>query len=151
MKTNELMVGDWVYMKAHRGFDSQYIKVESIPDPSSDTHYGHIGSYPISDDMDFRDIEDSHLEPIPITLEILEKNGFRHEANGNYVCYVGKAKIAVQFRDKVAIQVSNEFRGKDNNGRADLVSFLRDWSDVLYVHYLQHILRLCGIDKTIEL
>lgn len=137
MKAEELMIGDWVIV---------YEKAMPVKE-RVDGVYGNnafVLGHP-------RIVENGFVKPIRLTPEILENNGFRHEANKNYVCYVGKAKIAVQFRDKVAIQVSNEFRGKDNNGRADLVSFLLDWSDVLYVHYLQHILRLCGIDKTIEL
>ena len=115
------MVGDWVYMKAHRGFDSQYIKVETIPDSSSDTHYGHIGAYPISEDMDFRDIEDSHLEPIPLTPEILEKNGFS--------------------RNGLDIALFDRKGGDDFVGAANLQ----------FVHELQHALRLCGIKKEIVL
>ena len=134
MKAKELMVGDWVYMKAHRGFDSQYIKVETIPDSSSDTHYGHIGAYPISDDMDFRDIEDSHLEPIPITQEILEKNGF--EDMGFYSeCKVGDWRVLCDTKN-VAI-LHREHCNID--------------TPVEYVHELQHALRLCGIEKEIEL
>jgi hypothetical protein len=141
MRNNELMVGDWVYMKAHRGFDSQYIKVESIPDSSSDTHYGHIGAYPISEDMDFRDIEDSHLEPIPLTPEILEKNGFSQDPlNGHVFIFHEKSGevIYYEYGPKYGLTIDNQF------------ATIQDLK-IKYVHELQHALRLCGIDKTIEL
>ena len=134
MKANELMVGDWVYMKAHRGFESQYIKVETIPDSSSDTHYGHIGAFPISDDMDFRDIEDSHLDPIPITPEILEKNGFIY----NELPFVQGWE---QFGLTLTIG-GNGFRINCGINVAMIIDS---------VHELQHALRLCGIEKEIEL
>lgn len=125
MKANELMIGDWVYMKSHKGFESQNIKVETIPDASSDVHYGHIGAYPISEDMDFRDIEDSHLEPIPLTPEILEKNGFvLFDSNWWY----GDLRISISY---------SLVCGK-------LLHFK-------YVHELQHVLRLCGFNKEIIL
>ena len=141
MKSEELMVGDCVMpLKKLKGIPGKVVTIDGGTDICwiDSKYYSCL-------------IRCSDIEGIPLTPEILEKNGFRHEANKNYVCYAGKAKIAVQFRDKVAIQVSNEFKGKDNNGRADLVSFLRDWTDVLYVHYLQHVIRLCGIEKEIVL
>ena len=130
MKANELMIGDWVYMKSHRGFESQNIKVETIPDASSDNHYGHIGAYPISEDMDFRDIEDSHLEPIPLTEEILKKNGMRNGYEAYYVSYSqnDKSWYFVYDSDSCSLNV--------------LIS---------NVHELQHVLRLCGINKEIVL
>ena len=143
MKTNELMVGDWVYMKAHRGFDSQYIKVESIPDPSSDTHYGHIGSYPISDDMDFRDIEDSHLEPIPITRAILEKNGFESDNNMFGLCDYELSKSYI-----LENRVDRFYFVKRFPGHCHSTFFI---IEVRFIHELQHCLKLFGINKTIEL
>lgn len=157
LRSEELMAGDWVYMKAHRGFDSQYIKVESIPDPSSDAHYGHIGAYPISEDMDFRDIEDSHLEPIPITPEILEKNGFKKLDDGIWPRYVFIADIQkwpqtiIEFTfygEGVLVETLFKCWTKPECGDGENSIHI---CDLKYVHQMQHALRLCGIDKTIEL
>lgn len=153
LRAEELMVGDWVYMKAHRGFDSQYIKVESIPDPSSDTLYGHIGAYPISEDMDFRDIEDSHLEPIPITQEILEKNGFTNYGESWFIPHDDKNKresVMVGFH--MYCTVINITKG-NNAYYKEVPCKYRCCAENrhVYIHELQHCLKLCGIDKTIEL
>ena len=162
MKANELMVGDWVYMKAHRGFDAQYIKVESIPDSSSDTHYGHIGAYPISEDMDFRDIEDSHLKPIPLTPEILEKNGFvmdkEEKTHGiTYHILIPTGYEANSYTIQITLY-------KEPICGVSVLLKIWGWippydggiNDIhlcgaKYVHELQHALRLCGIDKEIVL
>ena len=68
------------------------------------------------------------MEPIPITPEILEKNGF-YEHDGYY---------------------TSEFfnlHHRINNTYAIGDTMMR----VTYVHELQHALRLCGIKKDIEL
>lgn len=152
IKTKELMLGDWVYMKAHRGFDSQYIKVETIPDSSSDTHYGHIGAYPISEDMDFRDIEDSNLEPIPLTPEILEKNGFTYcKSDGGFYLHTtisyGNWDV-----DVVLFDVTDEYRNNQLHISSPDDSYIAiHLMECNHVHELQHALRLCGIEKEIEL
>lgn len=60
MKTNELMIGDWV-----RCTDPKPFKVEQI-DGVEEQVYGDDGFY----------VDTADLQPIPLTGEILEKNGF---------------------------------------------------------------------------
>jgi len=139
MKANELMIGDLVFTRG------QIEQVTSIYDGYICTEH-------------YEDSHDYYFEPIPITPEILEKNGFIYKDvahntfRGVWVCNVGRRNnVFIQFTDKVAIEIHNELGRKDEKGRADLVSFCRDWCEVLFVHELQHALRLCGIDKEIEL
>ena len=70
--------------------------------------------------------------PVPLTPEILEKNGFVVESR----YYHGNTLQYCVLVDGLWIDISGEnfFEGK-----------------LEYVHQLQHALRLCGIDKTIEL
>ena len=147
MRANELMIGDWVHMKAHRGFEAQDIKVETIPDASSDTHYGHIGAFPTSEDMDFRDIEDTFLEPIQLTIEILEKNGFSKFIAGQYLC--------ANKEEDWFVLVMPGLHTAPNSKHRFLASCKHIYTDakiaINYVHELQHALRLCGINKEITL
>lgn len=143
MNANELMLGDWV--KYH----GVPVRVVEISEKSVEFEYKY-GSY----DIDYP----LKLTPIPITPEILEKNGFiykdaaHNNFRGVWVCNVGRCNnVFIQFTDKVAIEIHNELGRKDEKGRADLVSFCRDWCEVLFVHELQHALRLCGIEKEIVL
>ena len=71
------------------------------------------------------------INPIPLTEEILVKNGWRKEPitiDGDYADWYGEIPIC---------QEEDEF----NYERIELT----------YVHQLQHLLRLCGVQKEIEL
>ena len=150
MKANELMIGDWVHVEAHRGFNAQNVKVETIPDNDGDYkyghHYGHIGTWLDGGDNDFRDVEAKHLQPIPLTPEILEKNGFRVVFEGEFhVCYfqdIGRFHVEIKV-DKVGIfQKLSIWDGFGNK-----VTII----ECRFVHQLQHALRLCGINHEIIL
>lgn len=112
MKTKELMIGDLVY-------DTEKKK------------YGRV-------DKLEHDVEDDTVEPIPLTAEILKKNGFEldEEASNDFgfECY------AFPLGKGFYIEHHNEYRITDHQ----LMEFK-------YVHELQHVLRLCKIDKEIEL
>lgn len=81
--------------------------------------------------------EDKFIAPIQLTPEILEKNGFEY-MNDEYGCWV-MSKVELREREpyndffEVEIRISEE------------TVFLH------YVHELQHALKLCKIDKEIEL
>ena len=104
MKPNELVIGDWVRC------GKRYMKVTQL-----------------AEDMDCDDID-----PIPITPEILEKNGFVKESRENH----GNNLKYCILTDGLWIDISGEnfFEGK-----------------LEYVHQLQHALRLCGIEIEIVL
>ena len=92
-------------------------------------------------------------EPLPITLEILEKNGFEND-------FYEEESVA----DYHTIRLEG-YSLRHNIGEAD--GYLVTWcngginvttdlngcvqKDISYVHELQHALRLCGIEKEIEL
>ena len=145
MKATELMIGDWVHVEAHRGFNAQNVKVETIPDNDGDNkyghHYGHIGTWLDGGDNDFRDVEVKHLQPIPLTSEILEKNGFilKEEEEGLY----GVVVEPYYSRDDVPFEVFCD-------GEPFAIWF-KDPVNIKYVHQLQHALRLCEIEKEIVL
>ena len=83
-----------------------------------------------------------HIEPIPLTPEILEKNGLEYEDDGNdaiiFLCcdmYWARYCVGDTFW-KVGIH---------SQDRLDAVI-----CDVQNVHQLQHALRLAGVEKEIE-
>ena len=75
----------------------------------------------------------SLLEPIPLTLEILEKNGF------------GEYEYNEVYGDEIEVEVNL------NEWPIDEGSCPGFSSRIQYVHELQHVLRLCGIEKEIIL
>lgn len=125
MKTNEFMVGDWVLD------GTQIAQITSI------TYGGVIETTA----HEFSNIE--VIEPIPLTAEILEKNGF--DCSDEEV-------VRYNFTD-------GDYQGHFSLRRMYSVNTPNGWSffafNVLtiidYVHELQHALKLCGIDKNIEL
>lgn len=92
------------------------------------------------------------ISPIPITPEILEKNGFKK--SNNYCGIEGQHKWT--WWDDILTNVSLWCR--DLGDKADdgwMISIESPISTlcvkVEFLHQLQHALRLCEIDKTIKL
>ena len=116
MKANELMIGDWVFNK----YTNNAIQV-----------------YPMMFSQMFRQkpdaiTEDYNIYPIPLTLEILEKNGLID--NWHYDEYW----MSYSKHDE---EWYFHFYG----------AFAEMKVSISYLHELQHALRLCGIEKEIVL
>ena len=93
----------------------------------------------------------SLFEPIPLTPEILEKNGFvanKHVYPYPYYEYINeKDKLKVGF----AFPQGNRTSYKDPWVYVDSEHVFIEHLPCVFVHQLQHALRLCRIDKNIEL
>lgn len=133
MKATELMIGDRVYRP------DCYSKVKEIREN------GIIGLDPFRGIIGFEE-----LEPIPLTTEILEKNGWEKcnidvvDDDEQYGC--GYGSFYVTWWRKVKL-LSCYFEDKNAGLHYEMISEL----PTKYVHQLQHAFRLCGIDKEIEL
>lgn len=131
MKANEIMVGDWVFVhkptcKGHR--------VDYINEMEEE-----IGA-----DGEFYNVCD--IEPVPLTPEILEKNGF-------IVKRTESAK-RTYWKDCAGQIVGHKNRGlmymEISGNPVKFGYFLPHFSGhIQFVHELQHALRLCGISKEI--
>ena len=121
MEANEIQIGDWVYST----FSKLPCKVTYLK-----LHESGYASVETTNVVGVKDI--ASLSPIPLTPEILEKNGFVVES---MVCH-GKPLQYCELVDGLWIDISekNYFEGK-----------------LEYVHQLQNALRLCGIEKEIVL
>ena len=136
MKANELMTGDWIYnrvanitFQVYPQFFSQWY---NRPEQFEET-----------------------IQPISLTAEILEKNGWKIISNTpNKLEYLWSTGATEEYAD-VRVLV-----GKDRNNvlRWDFpalnIHLYRGdigLTKFKYVHELQHALRLCGIDKEIVL
>ena len=131
MKANEIQIGDWVY----NPFTRKKLRLT----------FGR--------DIDLA--EELCLWPIPLTAEILEKNGFEELMNE------GEVSAARFGRKPEPTGVWQYGFGRfDSVAYVPEQSFLRikfmegcqaDIANIKYVHELQHALRLCGVEKEIEL
>lgn len=164
MKTNEiedgkiLMIGDLVVgcIETDIVGEATYKILCKVTDIN---HYGDVSCEalkPFPDELDWQDGDDfSWIEPIPLTAEILEKNGFEKALDEDGTeCYryynrAGDGYIKISLYNGGAgdwsIEIVN-YEKFDNNEIVYNNNFI-----FLKVHQLQHALRLCGIDKTIEL
>lgn len=136
MKAEELMIDDWVYN--HESNQYQRVWQLDYDNVVLDGYYSY----------DYNDIE-----PIPLTPEILEKNGFKMkqkegESNYEYVAAGGNYIIVFLFFRETIYGISTVMDCELGfSGGLDRIHKC----NVKYVHELQHALRLCGIKKEIVL
>lgn len=136
MKASELAIGDWV-----QGF---------LPDTNSkvvgilnDVQIAIVGG------GTYIELDVDDLQPIPLTSEILEKNGFKkgkycYEFKERLYGYMGQTvsattPIEINYYEEGHCVVMNPHIGRDFQG------------SISYVHELQHAMKLCEIGKEIEL
>lgn len=119
MKAEELMRFDWVSLED----DDTPRQVDWI-------RSGEVGLFWN------KNVTPPYLKPVPLTAEILEKNGFersevfvewKYENDNVYMIYKPFPYLKIQMEECI-------------------IAF-----PCKYIHQLQHALRLCGIEKTIEL
>lgn len=137
MKANELMIGDWVKIS------SQFAQIYDV---------GHntIGVQ-FSDGYDV--FEPKSIEPIPITEDMLLRSGFEHDGTCEYILEQktsereGKKHFWIKV---VPPQPDNDdWWSPDQTGfevNNDICDMLLEGIENVYVHQLQHVLQLAGIN-----
>ena len=126
------MIGDWVLTLESTHKEKVYAQIWAIEE-------GQTSILVKKDNCNwFVDIE--WIEPIPLTPEILEKNGFRKlETYGTEKWLCDNLRLNVYSSDGTWRFCA------DTNRNENSVIYIR------FVHELQHALRLCQIEKEIEL
>lgn len=138
MKPKELMIGDWVMYEGH---PYQIRRIYGEDRDGNDYPAVCIGK-PNSIGLI---VEGNEISPIPITPEILEKNGF--EKNGSYYILNECIEDGEDVIEHYEIIYHNDgFCSVQNIVTEDEISFYCP-----NVHKLQQAMRLCGISKEIEL
>lgn len=135
MKAEELMIGN--YMKHGFGGIGKVTELSkgivTVYDKGFDDGEGNC-------EVNFAENE---IHPIPLTPEILEKNGFKKDTGGEE-CWSSKIGWLTPH------EYDDNF--KEKSWEVELFGKPNSFDGVItYVHELQHILRLCEIDKEIEL
>ena len=87
-------------------------------------------------------LSSEEIEPIPLTPEILKKNGILYEKQSYY--YVIKDDKDLECTYYIQ-QIQEDWAIGVDTGAYECSVFAR----IKYVHELQHALKLCGIDKEI--
>lgn len=144
IKAEDLRIGDLVIVNENCSLEQGTIgKVSEVRStPLYKENEGSIGLKPISNDRWPYGVLCRNIDPIPLTPEILEKNGWRKRTEGWYFMMISKY-----------MYLSVEF-GYENGIRV----FLKRTTDGLYVklniannvHELQHILWALGLDAELK-
>lgn len=124
------MVGDYVIL-----FDKYPAKVEAI---------GDTDAYLLDDDGVRWNVGYAFIKPIPITDEILEKNGF--DCSDPEV----KQYHFVEEEERYHFSLRQMYNRKKEKDGYSFYAF-NVLSLVINVHELQHAFRICGIEKEIVL
>lgn len=148
MRVEEIMVGDWVqgfvpdsYSKIYGIFNEGRIAIIAEPNKT------------------YIELSPEDVHPIPLTPEILEKNGL-HETESNE--YFPSRWVFIQDGSRDGVMIEITFYQKPVNGVNVLIKINTQSSkdcginklhscDIETIHELQHALRLCGIEKEIAL
>lgn len=132
MKANELMIGDRVYLI--KGYFMNYslstIKRKEILE--IDGYYLHK----ISEGL-------LEVEPIPLTVEILEKNGFKGE--GYLILELDEFSCLEYYPFEGRLR--KIWHGIDEWNNHSDTKDITFQCHCKYVHELQHALRLCGLNE----
>ena len=135
MKATELQIFDWVYNSYHK----------------KNIQWNHREMFcPNGNPVIGKD-----LYPIPLTPEILKKNGWKkHATYGNaedgtleeiYMLY--QHSFEVVFDSKEAISIRHFVSEEDDGYDKLLIEYRDNGYKPMYVHTLQHALRLYGLDE----
>lgn len=137
LKISDLSVGDWV--RDGNGIIAKVRGIENWSDGyilNVQTVSGSICTLSVTGAL-----------PIPITAEILEKNGFARGQRGSFYHYLRLDKNRTLY-----IHAStNGWRAEITYDAAGILRTTHLVPDMNSVHVLQHALRLAGVDKEINL
>lgn len=137
MQAEQLMIDDWV--------------LDPFDEPTRISAIHNFDDVEINKDLDSNQYFAAaviDLNPVPITGEILEQNGWKHFSKDN-------KKLDFHNTEHWLLDKCEAWRLNDNT-----ILYFRIQSNdhhtqyvgkIQYVHELQHALRLCGIEKDIAL
>lgn len=141
MKANELMIDDWVLWKDK---PVQIARVSGVV-----YSFGHIDvtlAHCGNGVLETHDIKS--ISPIPLTQEILEKNGFVIKKKWAQIGNFGNSPLIMWHfvDDPVLKDYKHELEVHQNDTGKVHVHIPCE-----YVHELQHAFRMCGITQEIEI
>ena len=123
MNYKDLMPDDWINTET-----DGYVRITFVT-PTSVAYLGGVCAI-------------EQVSPIPITKEILVKNGFQKLNDKTFL-----------FKDQIEIEVGPKFSevsARYEDYDRDFDSYNNRYIEIAIIHYihqLQHLLRLCGIEK----
>ena len=146
IKISELSIGDWVrYESTVRTVPMKVLEI-------GDKYTMCDGQIYITGETEGGRMfcEITELKPIPLTPEILEKNGFEKVESQWYMCEHNGIHISVivweNQRGRIEISYTSPF---DDDNPLYIADFTANIPHIA-VHHLQRVLLLAGVEKEIE-
>lgn len=132
MKAEDLMIGDWVCYDGDENHECP-VRIDAI-----NTEEAGV-------EGDYYDV----WEPILLTPEILEKNGFKKETH--FIDWKDRTLYKVGYDMYIIMNYyeDDNFTLCNIYDDSDEGAVVIDITSINYVHELQHALKLCKIDKEI--
>lgn len=130
MEAKELMIGDWLFYRGQ--FNAFCFRVEQITKRK-------VGYHAEPDESRTYYLTLSECQPISITPEFLERSGFEKAGSLYYLKSLNKR---YPYLFIIEYNIVNNYL-LVNDGLIPM--------PILYVHQLQHVLRLCGVEKEITI
>lgn len=138
IKVTELMINDWVSINGSN-YKVKDIKKNGVIKLYEDTQWGEH-------EIDFNtDSIEAFLQPIPVTKEILEKNGFKKDNIETWRYHLNDGNDWFIYDSDNCILYRKEYN--DIKEYYDYFELFQ----LKYVHEFQHALKLCKIEKEIIL
>lgn len=122
MNATDLMIRDWIYV------DKTPIKINQVCEECIICDFGD------------GDEEVDCFEPITLTPEIFEKNGFIYEKGYSSIVYRLDENFLIHYENS-----KYKVKWTDEDCDEELSIYIK------YVHELQHLIKLCKINKEIIL
>jgi len=129
MDKTELMIGDWVMCK------------RPLREPTTE-RVGDLGLCTMTianvQEHDPRIITYGYdkLLPIPLTRDILEKNGFHHDSDDYYRLWVDDYRLFIEIGGLVFVSIGHKIN-----------TYPKVSVNIKYVHEFQHALRMVGLRR----
>jgi len=136
MKPTDLMVDDWVKWK------DKYVQIATIS--GIVYSFGHIDVEIAHCGSGFVERHDlKSISPIPLTSEILERNGFETTPSSWEMEINDIVIVIVKIQDEYLLSISEPY--------CDGITKGYKWTfhdlTISYVHQLQHAFRVCGLTE----
>lgn len=129
METEELMLHDYVQRLKHGGTMVKEYEVLRVKALNAYSRH-HIITYTADERFTPADCRLRDLEFVPLTPEILKKNGFHYFSGSIYPYWYNEVV-------DITVESSADAFGTEVLGRI---------TEIKYVHELQHLLRSCGLN-----
>ena len=139
MKETELMIGDYLYWGKDKIVKVQMIRKYGDNFGVDAIYNDSVNLYFCTDNDDIYSYNIDELKPIPLTSDILEKNGWASMKNGSGDFILTNPMVG-----------NDATITKTINGYA-MIHGVFNGLVIRYVHELQHVLSICKIKKEIIL